>query len=57
MYSPTKLGTFEKKCIEDSLTYSVAIIIKSLPQNPLLYLNVIVRILDKNVTYYTGYNI
>ncbi len=53
-YSPTKIGNFEKSCVEESIQSTTLILLKLLPTNPMLYLSVLVRIFDKNCPYYKG---
>jgi len=51
--NPSKIGAFERGKIEDSLDLSVRIILEILPVNP-GYLDVLVKVFNRNATYYAG---
>lgn len=51
---PSKMGNYEKNCVEDSLGLSIMILLKLLPDDPTAHFNVLIRIFDKNVSYYAG---
>eukprot|EP01038_Epipyxis_sp_PR26KG_P004500 gene4500-6357_t len=51
--STSKVGTFEKTVIDDSILLSLKILFKLLPSNP-KYLNILSRIFDSSIPYYQG---
>jgi hypothetical protein len=51
--SPSKLGPYEKKLIEECLLYALVIVIKTLPERP-NYIQVWVKCLDPSQIYYAG---
>ena len=54
--SPSKLGHFERKCIEESLSLAMTICLRLLPEHP-RFLPVLVKIFDPTPIYYAGVKI
>lgn len=52
-YSPSKLGTYEKQVMEESIHVTLRIVLKALPHHPSL-LPVLSRIFDNTIPYYNG---
>ena len=53
MHSPSKVGPFERKCVEEALLLSTSIAIRILPEMP-RFLPVLVKIFDATCVYYSG---
>jgi hypothetical protein len=53
LLSPSKLGIFEKKIVEDSLELAVTIVVKLLPLK-INMLDVLARIFDPVIPFYQG---
>lgn len=51
--SPTKLGAFERKCIDESLVLALQIVNRLLPANPLV-MPILAKIFDPTPSYYAG---
>jgi len=51
--SPSKLGTYEKQVMEESIHVTLRIVLKALPHHPSL-LPVLSRIFDNTIPYYNG---
>lgn len=52
-FSPSKLGTYEKQVMEESIHVTLRIVLKALPHHPSL-LPVLSRIFDNTIPYYNG---
>lgn len=51
--SPSKLGTYEKQVMDESIHVTLRIVLKALPHHPSL-LPVLSRIFDNTIPYYNG---
>ena len=52
--SPRTVAAFERKCIDDSMTHAISIVVNTLPKHT-KYLDVLMRILDPATQYYVGW--